>query len=127
MKYLVTGSEGPGFASPEEALRILEDIVLPGFDHPVKLEAEKRILAGGFPVGDRAFVFIAEASNNDELDQDQLWRRIPFWGAEVENYPTAVIRGMRGAGTRRGEGIQEIEILSPDGSPRATTVSAALG
>ncbi len=24
MKYLITGSEGPGFASPEEAIEILE-------------------------------------------------------------------------------------------------------
>jgi hypothetical protein len=29
-------------------------------------------------VGDRAFVFIAEAKSNDELDQ--MLRRIPMWG-----------------------------------------------
>jgi len=56
MKYLVVGSEGPGFTSPEEVLAVLEGGILPTFDALMKLEAEKKILAGGLPVGDRAFV-----------------------------------------------------------------------
>jgi hypothetical protein len=32
MKYLVIGSEGPGFASPEQAVEILEKVILPTFD-----------------------------------------------------------------------------------------------
>ena len=75
----MTGLEGPGFSSPEEATQVLEKIILPSFDVLVKLEAEKKILAGGLPVGDRAFVFIAEASSNEELDR--LLRSIPMWGA----------------------------------------------
>ena len=78
MRYLVTGSEGPGFASAKEALEVLEKGVLPTFDVPTKLEAEKKIVAGGLPVGDRAFVFIVEAASNEELDQ--ILRRIPAWG-----------------------------------------------
>jgi hypothetical protein len=78
MRYLVTGSEGPGFASPEEAVEILEEIVLPTFDVLLKLEAQKKIVAGGLPVGDRAFVFIAEAGSNEELDR--LLRSLPAWG-----------------------------------------------
>ena len=77
MKYLVTGSEGPGFASREEAIEVLERI-LPTFDALTKLEKERKIVAGGLPVGDRAFVFIAEAASNEELDQ--LLRSIPAWG-----------------------------------------------
>ncbi|MGC2062923.1 MAG: muconolactone Delta-isomerase family protein [Thermodesulfovibrionales bacterium] len=79
MKYLVSGSGGPGFASPEEAVRVLEEIILPSFDQLIGLEKKKKILAGGLPVGDRAFVFIAEASSNEELDQ--LLRKLPMWGA----------------------------------------------
>lgn len=79
MKYLVKGSKGPGFASPEETVEVLENVILPSFDELTKLEADKKILAGGLPVGDRAFVFIVEASSNDEVDQ--LLRRIPMWGA----------------------------------------------
>jgi muconolactone delta-isomerase len=79
MRYLVTGTGGPGFASPEEAKEVLQTIVLPSFDQLGKLEKSKKILAGGLPVGDRAFVFIAEAASNDELDH--MLRSLPMWGA----------------------------------------------
>jgi hypothetical protein len=77
MQYLVEGTGGPGFATAAEALTVLESEILPGFAAVIKLEAEKKILAGGLPVGDRAFVFIIEAANNDEADR--LIRGIPFW------------------------------------------------
>jgi muconolactone delta-isomerase len=79
MKYLVVGSGGPGFASPEEAVKVLEEIVLPSFDQLMRLEEKKKILAGGLPIGDRAFVFIADASSNEELDQ--MLRELPMWGS----------------------------------------------
>jgi hypothetical protein len=78
MKYLVSASEGPGFTSTEEALAVLEHGILPTFEVLLKLEAEHKIVAGGLPVGDRAFVFIAEASSNEELDV--MLRSIPAWG-----------------------------------------------
>ena len=79
MKYLVVGSGGPGFASPEEMVAVLKEIILPSFDELIRLEKKKKILAGGLPIGDRAFVFIVEASSNEELDQ--MLRTIPMWGA----------------------------------------------
>lgn len=79
MKYLVVGSGGPGFSSPEEAREVLETIILPSFAALTKLEAAKKILAGGLPVGERTFVFILEARSNEEVDQ--LLRDIPMWGA----------------------------------------------
>lgn len=78
MRYLVHAAEGPGFASPRETVDVLEKGILPMFDALEKLENEKKIVAGGLPVGDRAFVFIAEASSNDELDK--LLRTLPAWG-----------------------------------------------
>ena len=78
MKYLVSGFDGPGFATPEEALRLLENVVLPSLDALSRLQAEKRILAGGLKVGERAFVFVAEAESNEKLDR--MLREIPFWG-----------------------------------------------
>jgi|KBSSwiStaDraftv2_1062776.scaffolds.fasta_scaffold133279_2 hypothetical protein len=77
-KYLVIGSGGPGFASPEETLAVLEKGILPTFDALLKLETDRRILAGGLPLGDRSFVFILEASSNEEADQ--ILREIPAWG-----------------------------------------------
>jgi hypothetical protein len=56
MKYLVIGSGGPGFTSPEEAVEVLEEGILPTFDALMKLEEDDKILAGGLPIGDRAFV-----------------------------------------------------------------------
>jgi hypothetical protein len=77
MKYLVKGSMGPGFSSEEEAIHVLEDVVMPSFDYLMRLEKEKKIVAGGLPVGERAFVFIAEAASNEEIDQ--MVRKIPVW------------------------------------------------
>lgn len=79
MKYLVFATGGPGFASEEQALEILQREVIPSFNEFLALEKSKKIVAGGLPVGDRAFVFIVEAKSNDELDQ--MLRRIPMWGS----------------------------------------------
>jgi muconolactone delta-isomerase len=78
MKYLVRGSEGPGFASPEEAIAILEKTVLPSLKELIRLEKKKKILAGGLPVGDRAIVLIVDAASNEELDR--LLQSLPLWG-----------------------------------------------
>lgn len=92
MKYLVIGSKGPGFGSPEEAAAILEGAVLPSFDQLIKLEKSKKILAGGLPVGERALVFIVEAASNEELDQ--LLQDLPLWGVlEWEVKPLQTFAG----------------------------------
>jgi hypothetical protein len=78
MRYLVTGSEGPGFASPEETISVLEKIVIPSFAALTALEARRKIVAGGLPLGDRAFVFIVDAKSNEEVDA--LLRDLPMWG-----------------------------------------------
>jgi hypothetical protein len=78
LEYLVSASEGPGFATPEEALKTLEDMVLPLFESLMRLESEKKILAGGVPLGDRAVVFIVEAASHGEVDR--MLRSLPMWG-----------------------------------------------
>jgi len=78
MKYLVYGSGGPGFESQEEAAAILKELILPTFDQLIEMEKQKQILAGGLPVGDRAFVFIVEAASNEEMDA--MLRKLPAWG-----------------------------------------------
>jgi ABC-type oligopeptide transport system substrate-binding subunit len=77
--YLVVGSEGPGFTSPQEAVQVLEKGILPTFDAILKLKKEGKIIAGGLPVGDRAMVMIVQASSNQEVDK--MLRRLPAWGA----------------------------------------------
>jgi|SRR5262245_22809492 hypothetical protein len=103
MKYLVKGSGGPGFSSPEEVTRILENIVLPSFDALTKLESEKKIVAGGLPIGDRALVFIVEAASNDEVDQ--LLRNIPMWG--VLNWEVTALQSFEGRASQERRAVQQ--------------------
>jgi len=78
MQYLVEGARGPLPPSPEQAIALLEETVIPHFEYMIKLNAEGKILAGGLPVGDRAFVCIIEAASNDEADR--IVRDMPAWG-----------------------------------------------
>ncbi len=104
MRYLVTGSDGPGFASPKEALDVLEKGILPTFDALAKLEADKKIIAGGLPVGDRAFVFIMEAASNEELDR--LLRGIPSWG--VLKWHVTPLQTFTGRAAQEREMVQRL-------------------
>jgi hypothetical protein len=92
MKYLVSAKKGPGFAGSEEMINVLEKLILPTFEALMKLEKENIIIAGGLPVGERAFVFIMEASSNEEADK--LLRSIPAWGLlEWDVVPLQTIKG----------------------------------
>jgi len=104
MKYLVVGSGGPGFSSPEEAIQVLENIILPSFDQLINLEKEKKILGGGLPVGDRAFVFIVEASSNDEVDN--MLRNIPMWGSL--DWEVTALQSFSGRADRERKIIEEL-------------------
>lgn len=77
MKYLVSGTGGPGFQSPEDAKHLLENVVHPSFEALKALEAEGKILGGGLPVGDRSIVFILEAASHQEVDC--LIQNMPMW------------------------------------------------
>ena len=78
MQYLVEAARGPLPASPEQAIALLEGTVVPHFEYMVRLKSEGKLLAGGLPVGDRAFVCIIEAASNDEADR--IVRDMPAWG-----------------------------------------------
>ena len=78
MQYLVEGARGPLPPSPEQAIAVLEGTVIPHFEYMIRLKAEGKILAGGIPVGDRAFICIIEAGSNEEADR--IVRDMPAWG-----------------------------------------------
>ncbi len=103
MKYLVVGSGGPGFASPEETLEVLQSVVLPSFAGLIALERKKTIF-GGLPVGDRAFVFIAEAKSNDDLDQ--MLRRIPMWG--TLDWEVTALQTFEGRARQERQAVRDI-------------------
>jgi hypothetical protein len=105
MRYLVVGSGGPGFASEEEAVEILESVVLPSFTELERLEKEKKIIAGGLPVGDRSFVFIVEANSNDELDR--LLRTIPMWG--TLDWEVTALQTFAGRAEQERQAVKELK------------------
>ncbi len=107
MKYLVKGTGGPASASPEEMASLLKNVVLPTFDQLIKLEQEGKI-TGGLPVGDRAFVFIVEASSNDEVDK--LLRSLPIWGVlEWKVIPLQTLEGRAAIERKIVEGSKKAE------------------
>ena len=57
---------------------MMRQAVLPGHEALQSLKSEGKILAGGFPVGERAVAFIVESDSPKELDASL--QQIPFWG-----------------------------------------------
>ena len=105
MRYLVTGSEGPGFASPEETVGVLEKIVVPSFDALTALESKRKIVAGGLPLGDRAFVFIVDAKSNEEVDA--LLRDLPMWG--VLKWQVTPLQSFKGRARIEREAVRSLK------------------
>jgi muconolactone delta-isomerase len=79
MKYLVTMEliGIPPAASPQEMVRWLEQTIIPSEEAMMKLEAERKILAGGDLSGRRGWALIVEAASNEELSR--LLMSIPEW------------------------------------------------
>jgi len=63
---------------PQQFLQMARTAVLPGHEVLNNLKSEGKVVAGGFPVGERAVAFIIEADSPKELDV--LLQGIPFWG-----------------------------------------------
>ncbi|HSC34972.1 MAG TPA: muconolactone Delta-isomerase family protein [Thermodesulfobacteriota bacterium] len=107
MKYLVKGTGGPASASPADMDALLKNVVLPTFDQLTKLEKEGKI-TGGVPVGDRALVFIIEASSNEEVDN--LLRSLPLWGVlEWKVVPLQTFEGRAAIESKIVEGSKKAE------------------
>ena len=80
MQYLVTMEyvdPGPLLA-PQQFIAMARTAVLPGHEAVIKLKSEGKILAGGFPLGERAVAFIVESDSPKELDA--LLQGLPYWG-----------------------------------------------
>jgi hypothetical protein len=80
VQYLVTQElvdPGP-LLPPDRLLGMYRSAVLPGHEALINLKSEGKVIAGGYPVGERAIAFIVEADFPKELDS--LLLEIPFWG-----------------------------------------------
>ena len=79
MKYLVLmelmGSVP--VSSPQQMVQWLEQTIIPSEESVMKLEAEKKVLAGGDLSGGRGWALIVEAASNEELSR--ILSGIPEW------------------------------------------------
>jgi muconolactone delta-isomerase len=79
MKYLVTMETIElGLIPPQQMAQLVEEVVIPSMEGLMKLEAEKKILAGGGFAGTRGGMAVVEAASNEELAR--LLKSIPIWG-----------------------------------------------
>ena len=79
MKYLVTMEliGAPPAASPQQLVEHLEQRIIPTHEALMKLEEEKKIVAGGDISGRRGTVLIVEATSSAELTK--LLMSLPMW------------------------------------------------
>ena len=71
----------------------------------MKLEEEKKIIAGGVLVGKRTGVVIVEADSNEELDR--LLTSLPFWG--LMKVDVSPMQTFKEAATRTRESLKQIK------------------
>ena len=78
--YLVEGHANAGGnpVSPEQAVVLLEQMVIPSLEEMAKMEESGTIVAGGILSGTRAGVAIVRAESNEAVTG--MLRKLPFWG-----------------------------------------------
>ncbi len=81
MQYLVKLEfvETDALLASQQIAQLMEHAVVPTLEACAKLEAEKKILAGGVAAGSGTGTLIIEAGSNEELNQ--LVQSLPAWGA----------------------------------------------
>ena len=77
MEYLVEAKNIDGLIPMKDVPDYITHIVLPSYEHLIKLESENKI-KGGLLAGQRAGAFVMDAPSNEELGK--MLKAIPFWG-----------------------------------------------
>ena len=79
MRFLVTldGTDVGVGTPPDQLMRQVDQMIIPGVEKLAQLEQEGRIHGGGY-AGARGGVFIIDADSSDEVDQ--LVTSLPHWG-----------------------------------------------
>lgn len=103
--YLVTTTEGPGFAAPDEVIAVLENGILPTFAALADLQKRGKIVAGGLPAGSRTLILIMEAESHDEVDR--LLRDLPAWG--VFSWTVKPLQSLGGRADMEREILRELK------------------
>ncbi len=89
MKFLVT-MEQVVSPTPQEFVQFVEQVIIPNHEACVKLEAEGKILAGGWMAGTRDCGFVVEAASSEEVAQLltslRLWSMMKVKVAPLESF-----------------------------------------
>lgn len=103
MRYLIS-AEGidVGLLPPQQFAQYLEQMVIPSHEALTKLEAEKKILAGGVLVGARGGVALVEAESNEEVDR--LLMSLPFWS--MVKWTVTPLNSFRSRATQLREALE---------------------
>jgi muconolactone delta-isomerase len=108
VQYLVTGEfidPGP-LLPPDQLVGVIRQAVLPSHDVFRNLMSEGKIIAGGYPVGERAGVFIFDVDSNAELDA--LVHSLPSWGLiKIKVTPLEDVEGRRERDRQQVEQIEQ--------------------
>ena len=110
MQYLVEANRGPLPASPTEAIQVLEGIVIPHFEHVMKLERDKVIIGGGLPVG-RPSVRHDHRGGRQRRGRPHRTRDAGLARSGMEGHTLAECRVPRRYGTQGHRNAQEPEAL----------------
>jgi muconolactone delta-isomerase len=51
----------------DQLMGVIQKSVLPSVERLIELKAQKKVVTGGYPVGQRALVFIIETDSEEEL------------------------------------------------------------
>ncbi len=51
----------------DQLVRVIREAVLPSVERLMELKAQRKVVTGGYPVGQRAIVFIIETDSEEEL------------------------------------------------------------
>jgi hypothetical protein len=79
MLYLVIGESLENAPrAPNEMIGMLEQIVIPSFETLIKMENDKKVLAGGLYAGARTGMVVLDADSHEECNK--LLQSLPFWG-----------------------------------------------
>ena len=103
MQYLVTGEFiDPGPLMPQEqAMKMIEKLVIPSLDLLAKWEEEGKI-TGGLPVGARRGVFVMTAGSHEEVDT--MLQSLPFWG--LLKWDVTPLRSFKGRADQEREAVK---------------------
>ena len=97
MQYLVKGRAVQGVVpgSPEQAVALMENMVIPSLKTLSDLNRQKKI-TGGPLAGQRALAFVIDSPSHEEVGK--LLMSLPFWGLhEWKVLPLVPFESMSGA------------------------------